>query len=386
MKPIPLPEKPSLFPADVTVVVPTTASKPLDLIACLQSILESCPAKVFVVTSNTKVDRVKKRCEKDGLEIDRIEFIGVPRLNKRIQMVAALKLVKTVVTVFADDDVLWPYDYLSFLLASFEDPEVGAAGTRQKVRRGKSSISHFLGTSYLERRNFNTGATNAIDGSVSTLSGRTSAYRTSILQNQAFYMAFLNDKWFGRPLNSDDDKFLTRWIFSHNSKIRIQCDERAILQTSLEEGANFLAQCIRWARAHWRGNLVVMTKETYWFKKHVWSFYAIYVASFQTPALLVDGLQLWLLYRALSGLSWAVLIYFCSWIIFTKLVKLIPHFRHHPEDLRYIPVSIIFSYLHGIINIYALLTLQVTVWGSKNLNEADTGLVPDMIEPETEMI
>lgn len=180
-------------------------------------------------------------------------------------MVAALRHVKTDIVVFADDDVIWPDEFLKYLLAPFEDCSVGAAGPAQRLRRSANpNIWHFLGTAYLERRNFNTVATNNIDGGISTLSGRTSAYRTCILQNNDFYDAFTNDSWRSKKLNSDDDKALTRWVFSHDWKIRLQVVESATILTSLEEGQKFIDQCLRWARAHWRGNLVVMSNNSYW--------------------------------------------------------------------------------------------------------------------------
>lgn len=375
MKAIPIPKNPTLFPADVTVVVPTNAENLPELLACLLSIQECGPAKTIVVTNDKNIMEVRRWCKKYVVGLSHLEIIALPKLNKRVQMVAALKRISTIVTVFADDDVVWPSKYLTYLLAAFEDPEVGAAGSRQRVLRGQSTLIHFLGTAYLERRNFMTCAFNAIDGSVSTLSGRTAAYRTSILQNEPFYDAFVNANWFGRPLNSDDDKFLTRWVFSHGWKIRIQSDERAVLLTSLAETyTGYFHQCVRWARAHWRGNLVVMTRETYWIVKHWWSFYAIYMASFQTPAIVVDGILLCLLYRALEGyhdVRIMGMIYLAAWIAFTKLVKLIPHFMRHPEDLRFIPASIAFSYIHGGINLFALATLHKTMWGSRKVEDSN---------------
>jgi len=372
MSPIPIPQNSSLFPTDVTVVVPTNASNLLELVASLRSILACEPARVILVTAEGLVEKVKRIFKEHDVNTNIVEVISIKKLNKRSQMVAALKIIRTTVTVFADDDVIWPSQYLTYLLAPFEDTKVGAVGTRQRVRRQETStLIHFLGTSYLERRSFMTCAFNAIDGSVSTLSGRTAAYRTNILKNEPFYHAFINSNWRGHLLNTDDDKFLTRWVFSHDWKIRIQPDERAILLTSLEETyTGYGHQCLRWARAHWRGNLVVMTKETYWFKQHWWSFYAVYMASFQTPALIVDGFLLWLLYHALEGcddLQIIGLMYLALWIAFTKLVKLFPHFMRHPEDLRFVPASILFSYVHGIINLWALFTLHVTKWGSRNV-------------------
>jgi hypothetical protein len=50
------------------------------------------------------------------------------------------------------------------------------------------------------------------------------------------------------------------------------------------------------------------------------------------------------------------------WMLITKYVKLHGLFRREPKDLVYLPVSIAFGYFHGLIKLYALLTLrQVSV-------------------------
>ena len=372
-KPKPIAEKPKFNTEDVTVVVPTTFKSPGELIKCLKAIHKCSPAVIFVVTSQANVELVRTRCARNSLKT--VKVLGVDRLNKRTQMLKALKEVKTDIAVFADDDVIWPsHQYLHYLLAIFEDDKVGAGGTRQRVRRNKMNCWNFLGISYLERRVWNNVTTNAIDGSLSTLSGRTAAYRTEILKTTEFMHYFTEDCWLGRKLNSDDDKCLTRYVYSHGWDIAPQFDPRAIIETTLEEDSKYIHQCIRWARAHWRGNFTVMTNETYWrSRKYWWGVYFIYLGQFQTPALLVDTLQFVLQFKATkywSGPYPAIaLASLVMWILFTKLVKLTPHLCRHPEDLKFLLVSIIFSYLHGFINIYALFTLHVTAWGSQDLDQ-----------------
>ena len=173
-KPKPLAENPKFNTEDVTVVVPTTLKSPGELIKCLKAIHKCSPAVIFVVTSQANVELVRTRCARNSLKT--VKVLGVDRLNKRTQMLKALKEVKTDIVVFADDDVIWPsHQYLHYLLAIFEDDKVGAGGTRQRVRRNKMNCWNFLSISYLERRVWNNVTTNAIDGSLSTLSGRTAA-------------------------------------------------------------------------------------------------------------------------------------------------------------------------------------------------------------------
>lgn len=115
-----------------------------------------------------------------------------------------------------------------------------------------------------------------------------------------------------------------------------------------------------------------MENETYWRSfKMSWGLYYIYLGQFQTPALLVDGLLFYFLSMAVSDLPTftARAAYACLglWIVFTKILKLIPHFCRHPADMKFIPLSIGFSYFHGFLNLFALCTMQVTGWGTQDL-------------------
>ncbi|KAK3066460.1 hypothetical protein LTR53_017186, partial [Teratosphaeriaceae sp. CCFEE 6253] len=363
-RPKPVREKASYTGRDVTVIVPTTFKDEKELSHCIRCIYGSSPFEVLIVTAAANVDLVEHICALRGFS--RFRVLGVPKLNKRLQMIRALKEVRTEIVVFADDDVFWPDNYLDYLLAVFEDPDTGAGGTRQRVRRNPGffiNVWNFLGISYLERRVWNNICTNAVDGSLSTLSGRTAAYRTAILQDPYLY------HWLEQQ--TDDDKCLTRYVYSHGWSITIQSDPRAVLETTLEDNPKYISQCLRWARGHWRGNFLVMQRESYWCsRRYLWGFYVIYLGQFQTPALLIDGLLFALLGRVVCNSDHAPSAYAClgAWILFTKILKLIPHFVRYPQDMVYIAVSILVSYLHGFINIYALLTQSNTHWGSQQLD------------------
>ncbi|KAI8952129.1 putative polysaccharide synthase Cps1 [Xylaria longipes] len=359
---------------DVTVIIPTTFKSPSELINCLHSITACSPSAIFIITGNSNVSLLARHCEENAFDVT---VLGVSKLNKREQILRAMPHVKTPISVLADDDVFWPMGFLDYLLAVFEDPKVGAGGPRQRVRRNESPDRwNFLGISYLERRAWNNLATNALDGSISTLSGRTAAYRTGILQADEFFECFGNDNWGGKNLNSDDDKCLTRYVYSHGWKIAIQPDPRATIETTVEPDRKYILQCLRWARSHWRGNFTVMSKETYWYsRRYLWGLYYTYIGQFQTPALLVDGLLFWLVSSALanasSGTAQCAYASLGAWILFTKLVKLIPHFWKYPSDMKFIPLSVMFSYFHGLLNLYSLFTLHATQWGSQQLSELE---------------
>jgi cellulose synthase/poly-beta-1,6-N-acetylglucosamine synthase-like glycosyltransferase len=381
VKPFPVSSSPTFPPSKVTVVIPTTFKTPEELVQCIECILAEGPKEVFVVTGAANVSPARALCDANNFKT--VKVLGVEKLNKRTQLLTALEQVTTSLTVFADDDVFWPQGYLLQLTAIFENPVVGAGGTCQRVRRNTAgAVTDFwniLGISYLSRRVFNNISTNAVDGSISTLSGRTAAYRTAILKCDEFSYYFTHDTWMGRPLNSDDDKCLTRYVYAHGWSIAIQTS--TALETTVENNSAYLAQCLRWARAHWRGNFTVMMNETYWCSsKFAWGTYVIYASMFQTPSFAVDGSLLYLLSLALASSSSAVRAgcysLFAAWLLFTKVVKMAPHFKQHPGDVVWLPVLIAFAYAHGLLNLYAVATMTTTVWGGKNLHPESPTVAP----------
>lgn len=99
-----------------------------------------------------------------------------------------------------------------------------------------------------------------------------------------------------------------------------------------------------------------------------WCTYALHFATFTSLAFVVDPLLLFSLWRGTEGWSedarrqafWSQFIFMFA---YTKVVKLIGLFRRQPSDIIFLPVSIIFGYFHGLIKLYALVTLNM-VWST----------------------
>ena len=100
------------------------------------------------------------------------------------------------------------------------------------------------------------------------------------------------------------------------------------------------------------------------FSQQPWSTYALHIATFTSLAFVVDPLLLISLWWGTEGLDldvrqrwfWAQFIFMFA---FTKVIKLVGLFRRNPSDIVFLPVSIIFGYFHGLIKLYALLTLNM---------------------------
>ncbi|KAJ5782174.1 hypothetical protein N7457_003948 [Penicillium paradoxum] len=375
-KPIPPPENPKLTSQDVTVIIPSLEGCGDELVETIRTILDNQPREVLLVT--IEANRKKAEMMLSLMPTTRVRLFTVKHPNKRRQMTRAIPEVKTAITILADDDVSWPRTLLPWILAPFEkDEKYGGVVTCQRLRRAiEPSLSQrvwgFLGALYLERRNFDCGATTHVDGGLPCMSGRTVAYRTRILQNEAFTYAFTNEEWWwGKyQLNADDDNFITRWMVSHGWETYMQYHPEAEVLTTLEDNPRFLKQCARWSRSNWRSNLTSMFHEKHIWHRQPWSAYAVHLTTLSPPALLGDLLLVWLCHKATG--SWGESLHDQSmtllymWIFTSKWIKLLGHYLRYPVDVLLLPVSVLFGYFHGAIKMYAVMTLNVTTWGSRD--------------------
>ncbi|KAL8970126.1 MAG: hypothetical protein Q9183_001665, partial [Haloplaca sp. 2 TL-2023] len=362
---------------DVTVVIPTLGEDTQHLRYCLLSINSCRPKAIVVVTPRARV--VHNICQE--LCLHHVQVVAAPKANKRLQMIQGIEHVMTPMTVFADDDVFWPSTLLPWILAPFEDPTVGAAGPTISLERPCNfNVWDFLSTAYLERWHFAIKASSNMDGGLACLSGRTFAIRSKIVQSDEWVAACAAEKWFFNiPLSSaDDDNFVTRWLVNHGWAIKIQMAPQAHCTTVLKHTSAFLGQCVRWQRTTWRSNITSMFVDKTIWSVHPWCSYAIHLSTFNPPAAVFDYLLAYLLFHAYTNGPPLVpnfpetrsraFILFIIWIIFARTVKLWPHLFRHPEDFKYLPAHFAFCYFHGLIKLYAFLTIDKTSWdGARSL-------------------
>ncbi|KAF1982354.1 glycosyltransferase family 2 protein [Aulographum hederae CBS 113979] len=198
----PILPNPTYSAEDVTVILPTIDPTNKYFAETLRLILAASTQEVFVVAGGTKkLEQATQICA--GFSSERIQVLATNFASKRQQLALAIPLVRTPITVFVDDHVFWPSPkFLSTILAAFEDPAVGIVGMSKRVVRypglGVSckDFWKFIGCLCLERRNFDARGTNAIDGGVSTVSGRCVGLRTKIIQDAKFLTQYLNEYFF----------------------------------------------------------------------------------------------------------------------------------------------------------------------------------------------
>ncbi|KAF7731261.1 hypothetical protein EC973_000677 [Apophysomyces ossiformis] len=376
-KPIRPKQKPTYRPeSDVTIIVPTIDAGEEFKIAAA-SWLACRPKEIIIITEASMREPLEQLAE----EVDptRIRVLTVPKANKRLQMVAGVNATTTEILVFADDDAIWKPTMLDYILACFEDLKMGGVGTCQTVHAvdpgGHQTVWEVLAGFRLTIRNIEVAASTHIDGGVCCLSGRTAAYRTLILKDPAFQYGFQNDLWLGKyPLNSGDDKFLTRWMVSHGWNTFVQVCPEAELFSTFKNNWRFVKQVLRWTRNTWRSDFRSLFTERVIWRRYPYVAFTM-VDKFFNPFTLLSGPILVVIFALEQSKHagptnaplpiWNVIVSYMSWLLLTRGLKLLPHFIRRPQDVIHLPAWLLFNYYFAIMKLYALFTLHEVGWGTR---------------------
>jgi hypothetical protein len=332
-----------------------------------------------------------------------IQVLNANVFNKRQQVVRAFEKVETEILVMVDDTAIWTPNFLLATLPAFESEKVGFVGTRKWVKRlehprdptvnflmglWKQYVAGFwntIGALYLVRHNFEIRATNAADGGVFCVSGRSSLIRTEIVAKDQFKNAFLNeyvlrfdDRFPGwGPVTADDDNFITRWVINHGWDVKIQSSKEATMTTTLGTyPLKFPDQCKRWSRTTFRQNpIALFVDRTAWLKWPL-TCWTTLLPWMYNAALIWDTLAVYTLtctnWYAQSIHRAAMLCTLVGFIWLSKLVKTIPWFWEYPMDfLLYfmIPAYPLFAYWHSLLKVYTAFTFWDLAWSGRKLKK-----------------
>ncbi|KAF9351312.1 hypothetical protein BGX34_000657 [Mortierella sp. NVP85] len=352
---------------DVTIIVPTIDAGE-EFKEAAHSWLVNNPKEIIIITETKMKDALQELA--NSVDPTRIRVLTVPKANKRLQMVEGIRNTTSEIIVFADDDAIWQPTCLEYILACFEDPNMGGVGTSQTVKSvGRyQTVWEVLAGFRLTIRNIEIAASTHIDGGVCCLSGRTAAYRTCILQDPRFQYEFTHDFWLGKyPLNSGDDKFLTRWMVYHGWNTYIQVCKEAELLSTFKNNWRFIKQVLRWTRNTWRSDFRSLFTERVIWRRHPYVAFTM-VDKIFNPITLLSG-PISVIVMAADGKFhlplWDIIISYVVWLMMTRIVKLLPHLFKRPQDIIWVPAFLIFGYYFAVMKIYALFTLHEVGWGTR---------------------
>lgn len=235
--------------AGFTLISLTLGTEP-NYLRNIRSWLATDPHRLIVSTTHDRVTQLKALLKEFADE--QVFIVSVPRASWRQQCCQALPHVKTPYTVFLDDRVRWRPQLLQLVAKEFSNPSVGGVTTVSTVvpKNSTFTIWESFGALNIVRRNIlNSFLAYFGDGNSLNLSGRTSAYRTRIIQQSEFYHGLQNEYWRGKHLiTTGDDNFLTTWILSHGWATGFVSHENARVFANVNGDSSYLKQVTRWSR------------------------------------------------------------------------------------------------------------------------------------------
>jgi cellulose synthase/poly-beta-1,6-N-acetylglucosamine synthase-like glycosyltransferase len=341
------------FRLTTSVIVPSYREDPQILLRCLESWLSQDPGEVIVV-----VDVDDTEC------LERLAEVGDPRLQvikfkhqgKRSALGVGIRRARNEILVFADSDTSWQPGLLDAVQMPFIDPRVGGVGTQQNVYQRETSIWRRIADWLVNLRYYDYVPAMSRKGGVICLSGRTAAYRRSVILP---VVRHLEDEFFlGRRCISGDDGRMTWLTISSGYKTVHQSNARAISMFP-DSFAAFVRQRVRWSRNSYRCYITALWKGWLWRTSMISRFTVLQILV--TP--LTMGLTLgYLVLVRLNGTP-SSYIFAAIWLLGGRGIRAISHLRRHPAEILLLPLTALVVIMISLpIKLYAFVTMNKQGW------------------------
>jgi len=351
------------YNAKVSIVTPVYNENPKVFAQALQSWKENNPAEIIAVidyTDLTCIEIFKKF---------KITFSGAVLIitdipGKRQALAGGIKEAKSEIVALVDSDTIWAEDVLRNGLPPFNDARVAGVATYQSVLHPKTFAQKFfdiqLNLRYRHEYPFLAAAGNALV----CLSGRTAFYRREVILPMV--PDLVNEKFLGKPVISGDDKRLTYLVLAAGWKVAYQNTSHVYTPGMTNLGA-YLKQRLRWTRNGLRADLKAILSG--WPLKHP-AFLFFQVDKFlQSFVIILSPIYFFV---SLYLHIWiAALAIFCWWFV-SRAIKIYPYLSRNPKDILIVPGYVLYTFLAGIVKIYAIFTLNTQSW----ITRWDTSRLP----------
>ena len=364
-------------------IVTTVYNEDPELFArAVESWLANGPNRVIAV-----VDVTDQACMRVARRYPLVEVIPNAVPGKRHKLATGVDLADTDIVVLVDSDVIWDRDVLRKLMMPFADPAIGGvsaraymipseavsrpeidllAVNRRRVDRG--TVWERLADVYLDLR-FSTEvpATSRFGQAVSCLSGRTSAYRTKLLQGVR--EAFVNETFCGKQCVSGDDKRYTSLILEGGYRTWYQLDAR-VYSTFKPDLGGFLKQRLRWCRNSFRSDLRALSSRWLW--RHP---YLAIVLLDKNLGLFTQLNGPVIFFAAWHYGNWQLALSLILWWHLSRALKIWPHLRRYPQDWPILSLYIGFTFFLTLIKLYAFATMNKQGWLTRSEEALDRKVV-----------
>ena len=355
------------FSSTTSVVVPVYMEDPEVLLRAIRSYLANNIGEVILVVDykdSLNIENIQKNFPPGSFP--NVKLIVTEEPGKRPALVRGIRQATGEIVVLSDSDTLWAGNLLEEILKPFSDPGVAGVSARQNVENAEESIVWRIENWLLDLRYKDFVPGMSVDGVVNCLSGRTAAYRTSLLLPVLDELT--GETFLGKRCVGGDDVRLTHLMLVRGYKTVYQSTARA--QTVYSGGFRFFVRRkIRWSRNSYRANLRAFWDGWVWRKPWILPV-SIFHATI-TPYTFALG-ALATLYLTLTHPGTVTTIFGVAfsfpllWLIFSisgRSFKGLSHLRQAPRDLSLaIIITFLMLFIMIPVKIFSLVTMNSQGW------------------------
>lgn len=341
------------FRATTSVVVPSYREDPDILLRCLDSWLSQNPNEVIIV-----VDVDDEECQARLAKVTdpRLKVIIYRHRGKRSALGVGIRAASHEILVFADSDTSWESGLLDAVQMPFVDPTVGGVGTQQNVYQRTTSVWRRIADWLMNLRYYDYVPAMSRKGGVICLSGRTAAYRRSVILPVVENLE--NEFFLGRRCIAGDDGRMTWLTIAQGYKTVHQSNARAISMFPASFAA-FVRQRVRWSRNSYRCYLTAVWKGWLWRTTMISRITVLQILL--TPVTM--GLTMgYLFMNRLNGTE-ASYIAAAVWLLGGRGIRGFSHLRRHPTEILLLPLTVLIVVMISLpIKLYAFVTMNKQGW------------------------
>lgn len=348
----------------VSIVTPVYNENPIIFASALESWLENNPQEIIAVidyTDTACIDAFKNFTQKHP-DIAKLFITRIP--GKREALALGIQHSTNDIVALVDSDTLWKKDTLKNGVSPFYKKQIAGVATYQNVLNPKTIAQRIFDTQLDLRYSDDYAFLAAAGDALVCLSGRTAFYRRNVIT--PLLPDLVNETFMGEKVISGDDKRLTYLLLEKGYKVAFQNNSR-VFTPGMSDLSSYMKQRLRWTRNSLRADLRAI-KQGWPFKHKALVFFQFDKVA-QGIAVILSPIFFFI---SLFEQLWIPAIFISFWWILGRTIKMYPHLKRRPQDIAVLPAFILYTFLTGVIKVYALFTLRtqgwITRWDSKRLS------------------
>ena len=345
---------PAGYRTTTSVVVPAYREDPDILDRCLASWLAQDPTEVIVVPDLDDTE-VIARLRRNG--DPRLRVLPFAHEGKRSALGVGIRAATSEILILTDSDTQWQPGLIAAVQAPFADPRVGGVGTRQNAYLPESSVWRRVADWLIDVRYLDYVPAQGRAGAVACLSGRTAAYRRSVVLP---VLGHLEHEFFlGRLCASGDDGRLTWLVLGAGYRTVHQSSART-LSMFPDRFRPFLRQRVRWSRNSYRCYLTAIWKGWLWRQPFICQLSVLQnLLTPLTMGIAVSYLVRWFFQSQQEYVATIAI----AWLLAGRAVRGLSHLRERPSDLFVLPLVAVMVVLIALpVKAYAFFTMNQQGW------------------------